>query len=115
MVLVRLVMEAHNCLSRKFAPVVLILAILAGCDSRSEDQKEKPANVPQTAVWVGGADGGVYIHSSQASEEITIYSENGEVWYSGKTVLTEEQLQNVTGWDGTTLYFKDGDTVRLIE
>lgn len=108
-------MQVQSRWGLKLAQVVLMLAMLSGCGSEPVSERVKPDTVPQAAVWVGGADGGVYIHSSQASEGITIYYENGEIWYNGKQVLTEEQLQNATGWDGTTLYFKNGNTMQLME
>lgn len=108
-------MTSRVCSGWVLTPLFILLTLLTGCEAEPAGDRIKPESIPQAAVWVGGADGGVYIHSSQQSEGITIYFENGDVWYSGKQVLTAEQLENATGWDGSTLFFKNGDSLQLME
>ena len=46
--------------------MLLVMSLLSACSSEVDTKREKPANVPPTAVWVGGADGGVYIDARYA-------------------------------------------------
>jgi hypothetical protein len=41
---------------------VCFLICLAACRSPSLEPKVRPTGVPSNAVWVGGADGGAYVH-----------------------------------------------------
>jgi hypothetical protein len=48
-----------------FAVGTLVLtASLAGCKDARLEPKVRPAGVPATATWVGGADGGAYVECS---------------------------------------------------
>lgn len=99
-----------------------------GCSAKdsapgqSDSPGKRPENVHQDAVWVGGADGGVYVlvtkPSSAPSDTYSahIFHENGESWYQGVLVLRPDasnplDLENknqFSGWDGDKLYLSDG-------
>ncbi|HXS14275.1 MAG TPA: hypothetical protein VN734_16360 [Acidobacteriaceae bacterium] len=43
---------------------ICLLACLAACSDASLEPKVRPAKVPGSAVWAGGADGGAYVRCS---------------------------------------------------
>jgi hypothetical protein len=108
-------------------PFLLILSLANGCSNKNESvmsrsPEEMPANVPKDAVWVGGADGGVYVSVTKPVDTAPdiyrahIFHENGESWYQGEIVLTPQGSKPLilhdenqfSGWDGDTLYLSDG-------
>lgn len=98
------------------APFILALSLSVGCDAKPEAERQRPGTVPATAQWVGGADGGVYIHVSTGNSEVlTIYYEAGDVWYAGESPLSADELKQLSGWDGTTLYLKNGRSIQLLD
>lgn len=112
---------------------ILILLICLGCysdhSSVSNDYKTRPKNIPESAIWVGGADGGVYVLVSEVSKNRNVYfgkvfHENGNVWYKGRLILSPKNSsppgnlidENLyTGWDGDTLYLKNGSVLKTIK
>ena len=94
---------------------------------------ERPPGVPDHALWVGGADGGVFItitgsngnepnpdkaekaeNPDNHARQMTIFYDDGEIWHQTATDLTRDDLSRMSGWDGTTLYFQDGRKQVLI-
>jgi hypothetical protein len=112
----------------------VIVAVLTGCEvsqkKASINPPNKPANVPQEAVWSGGANGGAFIYLRKNNDspphiysaEI-YYDSTGEIWYKGQ--LKIEPVDNpqfdwknkdvYSGWDGDTLYLKDGRLLKAID
>ena len=74
---------------RVLAAILLVAAIY----TRSGYARPRPADVPQQAVWVGGADGGVWIHCdrivySPDRYRCAIYFDStGERWDRGDYLL----------------------------
>jgi len=82
----------------------------------------KPDNIPEKALWVGGADGGVYVlvkkdeSDNKALYDAKIYYSEGSVSYAGKLVINTpnnplydyQDISSYSGWDGDTLYLRDG-------
>jgi hypothetical protein len=44
--------------------VISVLAWLTACSDGRLEPKVRPSNVPSSAVWAGGADGGAYLRCS---------------------------------------------------
>jgi hypothetical protein len=105
-----------------------------GCNATNESMSaappKRPANVPKEAIWSGGKDGGVFIcitKSKDAPDNIynaeIYFDTNGEVWYKGRLLLEPSENQNIdskdknayAGWDGDTLYLRDGRTLKALD
>jgi hypothetical protein len=110
-----------------FLAFSLVFALVNGCSNKDESvssrsPEEKPAKVHEEAVWVGGADGGVYVLVTKPTDaafdiyQAQIFYENGELWYQGALALTPQgnkplDLQDkkqFSSWDGDTLHLSDG-------
>ena len=102
---------------------LLLLAICtaaAGCE-HDPQPKERPHDVPPTAVWAGGPDGGAYFNCSTGgtANQCTIWSDStGDVVNSGRFTLenknrgaTSAELQ-FHGTDGRNILLADG--LRLV-
>ncbi|WDE05072.1 hypothetical protein SG34_027860 [Thalassomonas viridans] len=82
----------------------------------------KPDNIPESALWIGGPDGGVYVlvskdeNDNQTLYDAKIYYSEGSVNYIGKLVINTpnnplfdyRNINSYSGWDGDTLYLQDG-------
>lgn len=107
--------------------VVLLpmLAAIASCTTEPPEPP-RPGSVPNTAFWVGGADGGVFVQLERRLSDprgvyqAKVYYEAGEVWYEGPLVLDPLDGADVniadrrifSGWDGTQLILVDGRVMR---
>ena len=81
----------------------------------------RPKNVPATALWAGGPDGGVFIEVSNSSLDkdgyvnVVLYDDyTGDIIYKG-FMKNESNLENSTlngdvyeGWDGERLHISTG-------
>lgn len=110
---------------------LLILAfLLSGCDVQSNadpaQPPEKPSSVPDEAIWVGGADGGVFVKLSETARNDlytgSIYrGHSGEVWYQGRFEYTGDEAfdpdkpSNYESWDGTVLHLNNQESLAAIE
>ena len=99
---------------------IFILFALVACSDQSYVLHNKPENVPASAVWVGGPDGGVYVDLEPMKEDgfyyATIYADQtGAIWYRGR-LKSEKALVNFNPrkssaysfWDGENLVLSDG-------
>lgn len=105
----------------------LIFPFVNGCSEKADSAanrspEDRPASVDKEAVWVGGADGGVYVlvtklaGAAPDTYQARIYHANGDPWYQGALVLNPQgskplDLQDskqYSGWDGDTLHLSDG-------
>lgn len=80
----------------------------------SFEERQKPANIPQTSFWVGGLDGGVWVNLDEKKSDtlyyFTIYFENGGIWekgwFSPECVIKEQNLQGkIKFFDGTKIEY----------
>lgn len=89
-----------------------LLIALTGCSD-----KEPPKEGPNGSWWVGGADGGVFVHieddSNPADDKYqgTVYYEfDKSIWYQGAFQLkgnlkfTPENQSQYLAWDGERLH-----------
>ena len=86
----------------------------------------KPKSVPESAFWVGGHNGGVFVSIFKEKNSKlyfgTIYFDtNGEIWYQGKFQYTGNASFNVvdkslyTGWDGDFLFLSNGKKLIAVD
>lgn len=98
-----------------------IFSLLLGCNENDVTEQSKPQNVPQSALWVGGIDGGVYIDITKVKTDpsdifdATVYYHFGDIDYKGKLLLNStnkafdyKDVSSYSAWDGDTLYLQDG-------
>lgn len=115
-------------------PILVIFAFLVGCESSRDNYQikppKKPINVPKEAIWSGGVDGGVFIVVQKKKNSFPniyfaeiYFDSTGEIWYKGR--LSIEPSDNpifeynnkdvYSGWDGDTLYLRDGRILKAID
>lgn len=97
----------------------IIILFLFACEPTTDFKPQhRPEQVPTAALWVGGADGGVYVDISRDAGNYsgTVYTDStGDIWYSGnfsysgKTEFDVNAAASYTGWDGELLYLANGE------
>lgn len=115
----------------QIAKIATVTLFLGTCSSPPAEPPRRPGNVPANAFWVGGPDGGVFIHLQRSPEtkqqprvyDAQIYNDgSGDLWYSGKLVLTGNlhpepniaEPETFLGWDGERLHLADGRTMESL-
>jgi len=102
----------------KWLMITLFSIFLLACEPITSYEPEvRPDNISDSAIWVGGPDGGVYTTVKLLNEEYsgTIFYESGDIWYEGSFVYTGKELFDVSdktlysAWDGDILYLVNGD------
>lgn len=101
--------------------VGLVLVVLSRQVEVTTERPPRPANVLPGALWVGGADGGVYVLvqkplKTRGRYRTQVFSSSGETVYQGLLQLSSPQLgpvavnevESYSAWDGDTLYLRDG-------
>ncbi|WP_328186042.1 hypothetical protein [Marinobacter sp. OP 3.4] len=103
--------------------LLIPFAVLA-CTPVSDSAPDHPDNVPKSAVWVGGTDGGVFVQIDKGNSDYrgVVYAmETGAIWYegpleySGSSAFDLDDPQVYDGWDGDDLYLTDGETLSVPE
>lgn len=100
---------------------IAILFLIACQPVPSAGPELRPEPVPVSALWVGGADGGVYVDISLDDKNYsgTVYTDStGDVWYSGSFIYSGtaefdvKAAESYTGWDGEMLYLANGEYLK---
>lgn len=96
--------------------VLCSLAPLLGCEARVA-VPERPAIVPPSAVWAGGADGGAWIDCRPISSTrfaCTIFNDQsgatwarGEYLLSGRPSASEQSSLRYVSFDGVEIHLAD--------
>ena len=98
----------------------LILALGTGISSA---EPTRPPAVPASAFWLGGPDGGVFVHlklvTAPGVYTGSIYHPNGALWYRGRFLLRPAggkaidpaDIHQFSFWDGSQLVLEDGRTL----
>ena len=103
---------------------VAISSALLACTPVSDSAPEHPQRVPESAVWVGGADGGVFVLIEKENGEYqgAVYAmETGAIWYegpleySGEAGFDLDASETYTAWDGDDLYLTNGERLSVPE
>jgi hypothetical protein len=113
---------------KKLIWLLIMLFFVSSCDLQHEavSSPPKPKPVPESAFWVGGHEGGVFVLISKAQSGKlyfgTIYFDaNGEIWYQGKFQYTGNDSFDVgdkssyTGWDGDFLFLSNGEKLIAVD
>lgn len=89
---------------------IAFIILFTGCEPQI---KERPAKVPEDAVWKGGVDGGMWIQFNSVTDstiEATIYHEDGTYWDQGVfkksancIINKDEIISEITAYDGKRL------------
>ncbi len=99
---------------------ILTLAATVSC-KRKPSAPQRPADVPSSAVWVGGSDGGVFLDCTPAPNSLYAWSVfndvTGDVLASGK--FAEErressnpvQVSDYSAYDGRRILLRSGSLV----
>lgn len=91
---------------------------LLACTPVSDSAPEHPQNVPESAIWVGGTDGGVFVNIEKGDGVYNgaVYAmETGAIWYEGMLVYSGDGEFDIDdpdvydGWDGENLYLTNGE------
>ncbi len=106
-----------------------VLLIISGCSNSSDNTEEhiRPDSIPNTALWVGGADGGIYLTIKKNKNDKSniyrgvIYYSSGGIDYEGKLTINNIENSNFdysnsesySSWDGDTLYLRDGRELKI--
>lgn len=94
--------------------ILFLIITFFSCDS---NERKRPDNLPKTAIWKGGVDGGCWIvfHSlSEKKIDAIVFYENGELWERGTFIKDNNcKTQNITtenidGFDGEKLITNSG-------
>ena len=108
---------------RHFLLLLLGLALALTACSKSPSEPPRPKGVPEQAIWVGGADGGVFTYLERRPSDpapiyrATIYDDvSGSPLFQGRMVVVPQDrsildLRNpalFSGWDGQALHLTDG-------
>ncbi len=111
----------------------LALVFATGCEvevvSNGNGAPSRPSGVPDSAVWLGGADGGVFIVLEKREgtpAELyhgSIYHESGALAYRGRLAVKSTAQPPVdvndphafVGWDGDRLNLEDDRSMAAID
>jgi hypothetical protein len=96
--------------------VLFVVAAIVDCGSRVHEPP-RPVNVPKTATWAGGSDGGAFIECRVMTDGFdfcTVYNDStGEVWMHGRYGL---KGKNRGATESELVYsFADGDGIGLVD
>lgn len=102
------------------ALLMAMLDLLACHKPASLEPKRRPANVPQDAIWAGGADGGAYVHCAvdvyRQTNPCTVWNDyTGNIVESGDYKLmaqgraaVQAELRNTAADFGGHIYLQNG-------
>ena len=104
----------------------LIFLLMLGCSVEHEVvEPKKPSQVPESALWVGGMDGGVFIKVKEKSNKYIgeVYYISGDIAYKGEleihpkgsTPPNLEAKESFTGWDGDIIYLSNDSYLKINE
>jgi hypothetical protein len=96
---------------------------------QTSQEPSRPASIPASAFWLGGADGGVFVSVAMASEntqrqyQASIYHATGDLWYRGRLSLEplsapafdHRKPSSYTAWDGDTLHLENGGRLKALD
>ena len=113
-------------MKKRWAGLILLITVFLAAYAKSEfAPPPKPATVPAAALWVGGVDGGVFVHVSPLKEKglfaAAIYFQDGSgLWYKGKlkhigdAPFDPASAASYSAWDGDNLLLRNGDRLEAI-
>lgn len=118
--------EFNMILQSKILFVVLLFLTACSADTTSAEKPERLRNIPDSAFWCGGIDGGnwYYVHSIHPHRNnavISVYNDQDGSLIMKKRFLLICNLQKptsiydlknqISSFDGEKIYFKQTDSV----
>lgn len=104
-----------------------LVAILSGCEIEygEIDPPTKPSSVPESALWTGGPDGGVFVDIFSTKRKNiykgTIYTDvtgiviyQGEFKYTGEHKFDYKNRFSYGAWDGDYLFLRNNEKLIAI-
>ena len=98
----------------------LLVAMLCACrwDAKSADPP-RPDSVPESALWIGGPDGGAFVEVKAPQDNVyavAVFDESGDLWFRGPMILDREPEKSFavgdrsaySAWDGKRVLLADG-------
>lgn len=92
---------------------ILFIFMLLFFKCNNSVNSNKPKNIPDSVIWIGGSDGGGWVAFETVTDSsilATIYYENGNIWEKGEFVqsidcgvLKENVIASINGFDGKNL------------
>lgn len=120
----------NNRLSIKIIMLWLMVFIIVGCNIEIKTEvPERPSNVPESAIWIGGPDGGVFVFVKKHNDVdakiylAKVYYVSGDIAYNGlmrlypddSSEFDVEKKESFVGWDGDKLYLSNNRHLRVQE
>lgn len=104
----------------------LAACLLSACLQCGSSTPARPASVPASAFWCGGADGGAFVDITARGKgryQGSIYTEAGDVWFQGEfrqdpklpAKMPKRGTSWCEGWDGTRLYVRGGGALIALD
>lgn len=108
----------------------LSIFLITGCKAEVYSEKpDRPANVPDTSIWVGGPDGGVFVFIRKSVKndkhlfDAEIHYASGDLAYIGLMKLYPENAaefkidkkESYIAWDGDKLYLSNNRYLEVQE
>ena len=100
----------------------IVILFLIACQPLTNARPDlRPEPVTVSALWVGGADGGVYVEIGRNDKNYsgTVYTDStGDAWYNGfftyrgTAEFDVKSAASYTGWDGEMLYLANGEYLK---
>ncbi len=110
-----------------FVIILVVVVLLFKNIEVSSVLPPRPQNIPTSALWVGGLDGGVYVlvknnNDSPGIYDAEIYYSEGSISYKGKLIINTadnpqynyNDINSYSAWDGDTLYLQDGRLLTIL-
>lgn len=110
--------------------VLCLVIFIGGCDiDVYTEEPERPINIPESSLWVGGADGGVFvfIKPPEKSDKTLYYAEiyygSGDAAYKGFMRVYPDnhgdfdinKKESYVAWDGDNLYLRNDRYLKVQE
>jgi hypothetical protein len=114
-------------MKRRLVALAVAACSLTACLQCGSASPERPAKLPASAFWCGGADGGVFVDIRAGGKPGryigTIYTEAGDTWYQGEFRVDPKRPAKLPkrgsswceGWDGTRLYVTGGGALIALD
>ena len=109
---------------------MLLIIFTVGCDvDVYTEEPDRPISIPETSLWVGGPDGGVFVFIKRPDKHdknmyyAEIYYASGDTAYKGFMKINPansgdidlNKKESFSFWDGDNLYLRDDRYLKIQE
>jgi hypothetical protein len=110
--------------------LVSLFVFNSGCEKEAPIpvEPERPSNIPQKSIWVGGIDGGVFVRVKKLAETANdiyyaeVYYVSGDLAYKGLMKIYPSgasfdinKKESYEGWDGDNIYLSKNRHLQIQE